>query len=97
MHARNLKARRGQKPSPLNPLSANAAIPAQPAPQAPDNKLSVAFAAALGKPAPRADTPAATVGNDKSRGGSDHPDKTNKAFTRVTGQQNRPGHRSGHR
>lgn len=97
MHARNPKARKGQNLSPLLPLSADAAIPTKPAQPVPDNRLSAAFAAALGKPGGRADTPPATAGKEMMRGGSGRPDQINKAPRPAAGVKNFPGPRSGHR
>lgn len=97
MHAKNPKSQKGQNPSPLNPLSANAALPGGPALPAPDNKLSAAFAAALGKPAGGADTPSASVGKEKIKGGASRPDQINKAPKPAAGKRNFSGHRSGHR
>ena len=97
MHAGNSKAPKGQNPSPLNPLSANAALPLTPAAPGPDKRLSAAFAAALGKSAPRTDTPPATVGSDKTKGGSGRSDQTNKASKPAAGLKSFSGHRSGHR
>lgn len=97
MHARNPKAHKGRNPSPLNPLSAEAALPTNPVQPAPDNKLSAAFAAALGKSADGAETPPAAVGKESRRGGSSRPDQINKAPRPAGGVKNFPGHRSGHR
>ncbi len=97
MHARNPKARKGRNPSSLNPLSADAAIPTKPAMPAPDNGLSAAFAAALGKSAEGAETRPAGVGKESKKGGSGRPDQINKASRPATGMKNFSGHRSGHR
>ncbi len=94
MHARNPKARKGQSPSPLHPLSSDAAILPEPAPPTPDKRLSAAFTAALGTAAPATDNKDA--GQNKTKGGHGRPDQTNKAAKPAT----RPGfsgHRSGHR
>jgi hypothetical protein len=95
MHARNPKLRKGQDPSPLHPLSADAAIPPKSAPQSPDKGLSAAFAAALGAGAPTADT--AGAGHEKTKGGHGRPDQTNKAAKPATRPGGFSGHRSGHR
>lgn len=96
MHAKNPKARKGENPPLLNPLSAGAALPLTPASLVPDTKLSGAFAAALGKSAGAADTPPASVGKDKTKGGPGRPDQINKAPKPAAGK-NFSGHRSGHR
>jgi hypothetical protein len=97
MHAKNRNARTGKPAAPLNPLSAGAALPLTPAAPGPDNKLSGAFAAALGKSGGPADTPPASVGKEKTKGGPDRPDQINKASRPATGMKNFSGHRSGHR
>ncbi|MEX0956514.1 MAG: hypothetical protein WDZ83_15055 [Rhizobiaceae bacterium] len=97
MHAKNPNARKGTNATPLGPLSSDAAPPAALVPAAPDNKLSGAFAAALGKSGGRADTPPASVGKDNPRGGSGRPDQINKAPKPAAGMKNFSGHRSGHR
>lgn len=97
MHAKNPKAREGHNPSPLKPLSADAAIPAGPPKPTPEDKLSAAFAAALGKRAAGADTPSASAGKETTRGGSGRPDQINKAPKPAAGMKNFSGHRNGHR
>jgi hypothetical protein len=97
MHAGNPRAPKGQNPSPLYPLSASAALPGSQAKPAPDNKLSAAFTAALGKSAGGADTPPASAGRNKTKGGHGMPDQINKASKPAAGKKNFSGHRSGHR
>jgi hypothetical protein len=97
MHAKNPNARKGSNATPLKPLSASAALPEAPASAAPDNKLSGAFAAALGKSGGRADTPPAFAGKEMTKGGTGRPDQINKAPKPAAGRKNFPGHRSGHR
>lgn len=95
MHARNTKARKGQNPSPLHPLSADAAMLPKPVPSTPDKRLSAAFTAALGAAAPTADNKGA--GHNKTKGGHGRPDQTNKAAKPATRPGGFSGHRSGHR
>jgi hypothetical protein len=99
MHAKNPKAPRGHKSesAPFHPLSANAALATGPASPAPDNKLSAAFTAALGKSGTGAETLPASVGKEKTRGGPGRPDQINKAPKPAAGRKNFAGHRSGHR
>ncbi|MBO6718799.1 MAG: hypothetical protein JJ913_12650 [Rhizobiaceae bacterium] len=97
MHVKDTKALKGNKSAPFNPLSANAALSGGPVKPTPDNKLSAAFAAALGKSARGADTPPASAGKDQTRGGPGRPDEINKASKPATGRKNFSGHRSGHR
>ena len=94
MQAKTPKAPQGRKPAPFGPLSPQAAPAAAPAP---DNRLSGAFAAALGKSAARADIPPASAGKDKTRGGAGRPGEINKAGKPPAGMNAKPPRRSGHR
>lgn len=97
MHAKNPNARKGNNAKPLVSLSAGAALPPASASAPPANKLSGAFAAALGKSGGRADTPPATAGKEMTRSGSGRSDQINKAPKPAAGVKNFAGHRSGHR